>query len=324
MSKKRDDLQRQINHLNTLIDSKKKEIENLELQLSITHQYASNFTHVPAKTQLEIKDLEERIKQANIDLPSLIRGKEQLQTENDQIIDEIQPQPWGPTSESKINSVAIFLGGILIIIVMVAIWLDIQVFYPRFTNPIIYEQMIDPNFHHLGDNAYSEEYINSISGDKIHNITAEGLTYQTTFDLLSIRRAAKVGENEAIKKVEMTVYVNALKPRETAPVILGVNGHLVTYLNDLITREEFRRTMITILLDVPLREGQNEIEIITGKDTEQNIVGVDEYEDFEFDSLALQVTFDATRLNLFPFLGLILVELLLSGGVFALLQRSLG
>lgn len=323
MGKKRDELNRQINHFDTLITNKQKELENLELQLSMTHQHASMYTNVPAKIQLEIRDLDERIKQANDELDGLSRDKEQLLTRGDLVIDDDDRTPITRVVQDSINYKAIVLGGLLIVLIIVAVWLDVQVFYPKFNRPIIYQQMLDPNFHHLGDNTYSVEYVNSISGDKIHNLSAEGLTYYTTFDLLSLRRAAKVAENEALKKLEISVYINALKPRDTAPVVMALNGQFVTYLNDLVVREEFRRTMISILVDVPLYDGQNAIEIITGKDTEQSVVGMDEYEDFEFDSLELQATFDATRLNLLPFLSLIAVELLALWVVFALLQRAL-
>lgn len=322
MGKKRDEINHQINRFETLIASKRKELENLELGLSMTHEHASKYTNVPAKIQLEIRDLNERIKQANAELENFEHEKEQWQTQGNLLVEEVPRPTLRPVQES-INVTAVFLGGLLLALIIAAVWLDIQVFYPKLNRPIIYRQMLDPNFHHLGDNTYSVEYVNSISGDKIHNLSAEGLTYHTTFDLLSIRRAAKVSESTALKKAEIIIFVNALKPRNTAPVVVGVNGQFVTYLNDLVTREEFQRTMITILLDVPLYEGQNEIEIITSKDAEQSVVGMDEYEDFEFDSLALHVTFDATRLDLIPFLGLIVVELLLAGGVFVLLKRTL-
>jgi hypothetical protein len=231
------------------------------------------------------------------------------------------PDPYVPRSRESGRG-NVMLATVFIALLAIFIIADFLL-YPYFLVPLARSVVLDSKFHHLGDNDYSEAYISQIPGDKIRNLNSEGLIYTTRFDMVAIKNDAGVSEDATVKKAEISMNVNHLKERRSAPVRLGLNGGLVAYLNDYVTREEFRRTPINILLDVPLSQGGNELVIVAGKDTEENAGPADAYEDFEFDNLLLHIEFNATHLPFISWFSLIvLVEGIILLVVLSFLVRS--
>jgi FtsZ-binding cell division protein ZapB len=313
-----------VEHIKRLIDSKKVELENTQLYLAKVEEQAALYgINTPAKLQLEIEQLEKKISEIQQSISELENKRQALAKNNIDRALVPQPSVYSKRREHQVSIKGIVYWILIIILTVAFVFIDIYVVYPNMQSPVVYEQIIDSSYHHLGDNSYSQEYVDSIVGDKPRNLASEGVAYSTVFDLTDMRSLAKVKENARINKIEIIMFVNHVKSRQTAPILIGVNGEYLAHINDYVKSEEFHREPINILADVPLYEGQNEIEIITGKDTEESIPGFDEYEDFEFDSLGIRISFDEKHLKMWPFILVVLGEALVIGLLGGLLSKSL-
>lgn len=316
--------ERHLDQINELIEIKQHTLEQKERLLAKSRdQLALYGGNIPPKRQIELEDLERDINKLQYEIDGLKREREQaIKTD---VPKDLVPrgEQYVAPRDHHVSTGGIVYGVSIVVLAMIFILTDNFVVYPKMQEPVIFEQMIDPNFHHLGDNVYSQEYVNSIIGDKPNNLSPEGVSYTVNFDLNSIRRSANVDAHARINKLEITMFVNHVKSRRTAPILVGVNGEYLAHLNDYVKAEEFHREPVRILVDVPLYEGQNEIEIVTGKDTEQSVSGFDEYEDFEFDSLGIAVAFDEKHLKVWPFVLMVLGEVVVLGFMGVLLSRSI-
>jgi hypothetical protein len=148
---------------------------------------------------------------------------------------------------------------------------------------------IDSNYHHLGDNIYNEEYMQSVAGDRIRNLTPEGLKYVNSFSIASVNGSAS--SLDSIKQAQISITLNQLKPRRSSAVILFVNGNLVAYLNDYVQVEQFKRQSVLIPLDPQyLVEGNNEVLIQVEQDQQEG-----DYEDMEFNNLRISLEWSSGK-----------------------------
>lgn len=317
-------LESEIEHKKSLIENKIGERRTVEVKLSQLEDIKASYalSDVPTQIALDIAAAKDDIKRINKEIDSLEIQKSDLIAELERRLAEPKIPPLRPlTQVQEVRYTLIILAILFAVLLVVFVVADILLI-PHLQRPATHSVVLDPSFHHLGDNDYDEAYLDSISGDKIRNLATEGLSYTTSFDMIEIRRATGVDENVPIRKAEVSLYVNHLKARRTAPAVLGLNGTLVAYLNDYVTREEHKRTPIRVLLDVPVRRGQNELVIAVGEDTEENLEGFDEYEDFEFDNLELHVEFSTARLMWWPFIGVVLAEFVVLAMVLYFLAKG--
>lgn len=314
----------QVDHISGLIETKRKTLEETQSYLAkVENQAALYGTNTPPKMQIEMEELQKKIDRLQGEIEGLEKEREKVI--KSAIPGNLMPGASGysTTKDHRVSTKGIAYWVSTPVIAIIFILADTFFAYPNLQEAVIYEQVIDANYHHLGDNVYSQEYVDSIVGDKPHSLSAEGIAYTTTFDLKNLRRLAKVADNARVSRLEFIMFVNHVKNRQTAPILIGVNGEYLAHLNDYVKAEEFHREPITILVDVPLYDGQNEIEIVTGKDTEQSVAGFDEYEDFEFDSLGIRIAFDEKHLRTWPFVLVVLVEILVLGYMGMMISRSL-
>jgi hypothetical protein len=218
-------------------------------------------------------------------------------------LDENEPAPARARISSK-HLIYPVTAAILFVIIDVILWQ-----LGLFTRSSEVNIPIDDGFHHLGDNFYNEEYVQSIVGDRIRSLSPEGLTYKTSFELPSL---------EGIQQANIYLTVNHLKPRKTSPVTLFVNENLVAYLNDHVTEERFKRKQITIPLKTQyLTSGINEIFIQVEQDELEG-----DYEDMEFNNLGVSISQLSGQANTL-FAGIVLGELILLVILVVLLRSRL-
>jgi hypothetical protein len=195
---------------------------------------------------------------------------------------------------------------IISVICLFIIGLDVLLWSFLQTN-ISIDELLDNQFHHLGDNIYNEEYIKSIRGDRIRNLEPEGIVYSTLFNLEDIRRDANIPMDTAIKQAELYMSVNHVKPRHNSPVVVSLNNSLQGLINDYVEKEEFRRRQIVIPLRVnDFLERDNEVVVQVRPDTVEG-----DFEDMEFDNLGIRIEFNEARVNTMIFVPIITGEILL-------------
>lgn len=166
--------------------------------------------------------------------------------------------------------------------------------------------LLDPMYHHVGDNEYTVEYWNAYNvflkknGDSPLPANVRGDPkpfYSHRLNWSKVRETYKISEKMKIVRAYILMKLYLLKPRRSAPAIIAINDRILRFLNDFVREEEMPvdaeiEIPTDILTDI-IYQRECEIIVTVFDDTVESL-DYDKREDFIFKNLALKLEYAMT------------------------------